>query len=444
MNQSVSNAVIGLCIFLLVASFPLYARAECQVVVYGSAEYGNLINKGWGPIVMYNVAPPPGTTHRLCSDWQTTQSTTKIPPGTRPASEADLPAMRAAGIPDPKVGMPWNPDDPDVGQAAGDAKDWLRQRATKSSNISCLDSEFAQKLKKFMEAVPGGPPIIISAYRPPGAQVALVSSGASRAGPCESYHNYGLAADFSTNQIGWMRANSRQFGINIIGAWDPNHFQDARGIFGQCGACSGGVGGLLPDQGGGDAPFSPISNALRNFFNPPPPPPPPPPPIQQPLPRAEQQTLQSAFQFATPTSPSNLPTSVSSQINTNQNTNNSGSGTSTFDLIDQYANPVRGSIDIGTIVSIALNPNTSDIAMLQGTRPDSSVYTSGTITSIQPTNAPQTFTSGDLANSYAPPNVSAQNSFLLNILNTMKNTLLRALNYLKPFGGNVPSQMYAE
>src|SRR5688572_28100732 len=47
------------------------------------------------------------------------------PAGTRPETEADLPAMRAAGIPNPTVGMLWNPRDPLVGQSTAEAKRYL-------------------------------------------------------------------------------------------------------------------------------------------------------------------------------------------------------------------------------------------------------------------------------------------------------------------------------
>lgn len=159
----------------------------------------------------------------------------------RPATDADLSAMRSAGIPNPAVGMLWDRNDPNVGQAAGDAKQWLKRFSARHVPVQCFEPEFARKLQAFMSAVPGGVPTITDGYRDPSKQIALVASRASKAGPCQSYHNYGLGADFNNNsgrQTAWMRANARRFGIRTIGQWDPNHFQDARGRFGRCGTCS--------------------------------------------------------------------------------------------------------------------------------------------------------------------------------------------------------------
>ena len=192
----------------------------------------------------------------------------------RPATAADLEAMRAAGIPNPQVGMLWDPASTDVGQSVGEAKQWLMQHTKlDKSRIACLNSEFAEKLKRFMEAVPGGPPNITSAYRTAPEQQQAINSGASRIkNICNGYHLYGLAADFNDNnrqQTAWMRANATQFGIKTIGAWDPNHFQDASGRHGQCGVCAaqgsssvgsgGGIGG-----GGSAAPSSSLTQKLRD------------------------------------------------------------------------------------------------------------------------------------------------------------------------------------
>lgn len=366
-------------------------------------------------------------------------------PGTRPAT-ADDAAVKNGQV---EEGTCYNPNDTAIGQAAESAKQWLRQHATRGANISCLDGEFAQKIKSFMESVPGGPPTIISAYRPPEAQIALVRSGASKAGPCQSYHNYGLAVDFNnTSQISWMRANAWTKGINIIGAWDPNHFQDARGRFGQCGKCSNynGDGALSAPTG---APTSQLSDAIRRAMGQQPPTAPPPPP-QPTLP--PQQTLSPQ-----PTLPSQSPTSsepaqitpISSFINTNANTNtntntkSTSSPTSTIDLIKEFLDPVSDSIDIGTAVDIALNPDTSDATSLDARRPTSTVA-SGTLVTYGNLSVPQTFTTNDIARSPVAGYVVGENTFMLRLLDTMKNALLLALSYLKPFGGYQQAQFYGE
>ena len=55
-------------------------------------------------------------------------SAADLPPNTRLATEADLPAMRAAGIRNPVVGMAWNPNSAQVGLAVGEAKQFLLTR----------------------------------------------------------------------------------------------------------------------------------------------------------------------------------------------------------------------------------------------------------------------------------------------------------------------------
>ena len=359
----------------------------------------------------------------------------QTPAGMREATPADVGWMTAAGLPHPGSGLV-NPNDPNVGQAVGATKQWLQQHATRSANISCLNPQFAEKLKRFMEAVPGGPPIITDAYRDPGKQNALVASGASRAGPCQSYHNYGLAADFNSSgsKIPWMRDNSRNFGINTIGTWDPNHFQDAAGRYGQCGACSGGQGGngFLPDMPGAGrtpAPSSSLADQIRQALGMQPPPPPPPPPQQttQPQPLPTQQTPVSSYITTNP---------ISGSIDV-ASTTPTAPATTTFEQIDKIANPVSEAIDIGTVVPIDLNASTSkDISSLQGTRVPGN--TSGTVVSVPSYMPPQTFTSEDLANNPGP--YAQPVSFNAKLLMLLKNVLLAASNYLKPFGGNIPGR----
>lgn len=379
-------------------------------------------------------------------------SAADLPAGTRPATAADLPLMRIAGIPNPQIGMPWNADDPNTGRGAAEAKQWLAQHATKSSNVSCMNAEFAQKLKRFMEAVPGGPPVITSGYRSIAEQNAIIArgDGATRVkSACDSYHPWGLAADFNNNSgatTAWMRANASAHGIATIGAWDLNHFQSGQGKGGECGKCAGdpiGNGVLADTAGSGPKSLSDqIRQALGQQPLPPPPPPPPPPPQSQPVPPpTKQQTPLSDF-FGIPTSTS----AVSTNINVNTNTNaTSTKSTSTIDLINEFLDdPVSGSIDIGKAVDIDLNPDTSDTASLNGKKPTSTLSTIGTLAINQTLSVPQTFTSSDLANSPFSIYMGGQNTFVWKILETMKNTLLLALSYLRPFGGIAPAQHGAE
>ena len=199
---------------------------------------------------------------------------TTCPSGTVAISDATRADATAAGL--PTSVQCWNPNDPNVGQAAGEAKLWLAQHATKGSNLSCLNASFAEKLEKFMQAVPGGPPVITSGYRSPDQQNAIITSGSGATRvttACGSYHVWGLAADFNNDtasQTAWMRANARTYGIATIGTWDPNHFQDANGRYGQCGVCnSNGMGTLAASAGPASADDVPPQSISSQFSVPP-------------------------------------------------------------------------------------------------------------------------------------------------------------------------------
>ena len=363
--------------------------------------------------------------------------------------------MRFAGIPNPRVGMSWNMDDPNTGRAVGETKLWLAKHATKSVNVSCMNPVFAQKLKRLMEAVPGGPPIITSGYRSEAEQNSIISRGDGATQvktACGSYHPWGLAADFNNNSrqmSAWMRANARTFGITTIGEWDFHHFQDGQGKYGQCGVCSSGSGGngLLPDSSGGGGSLSDQIRKALGMQQQPPPPPPPPPQQQPTLPPQQTPTDQSPPPTQSPTSTAQKqPTPISDliNINTNDNTNKSTSSpTSTIDLIKEFLDPVSDSIDIGKAVDIDLNPDTSDATSLDARKP-TSTRVAATSSAYGNLNVPQTFTTGDLSKGVVSGYIVGENTFMLRMLDAMKNTLLLALNYLKPFGGYTQSQFYGE
>jgi hypothetical protein len=162
--------------------------------------------------------------------------------------------MSAAGIPNPQIGQCWDSSNASIGATAGEAKQWLQQHATKGSNISCLNTDFAEKLKKLMSAVPGSTPTIRDGYRSPETQANL-PAGSTRAGACQSYHQYGMAADIdaSSETLLWMRRNSASFGLAPVSRCavetgrtcdnkfsDPGHIQIAgdRPSKDQCGICS--------------------------------------------------------------------------------------------------------------------------------------------------------------------------------------------------------------
>src|SRR3989344_8147833 len=229
-----------------------------------------------------------------------------IPTGARRATKADIPFMEAAGIQNPKVGMLWDPSNPNTGQAAGETKLWLQKHATTGSNVSCFNPEFAVKIKNLMEAVPGGIPNITSGYRGQAAQESAYARRVSQVRWCEGYHNYGMAADFngaSAQTLQWMRVNAPRFGLSPVKTLNPmtgcsripgSRFCDAGHIEelgrlpsrDQCGVCANDKGnGILPGGGGGASPSSPLSTAIRNAINPQPAPqiaPAQPPPQQTP------------------------------------------------------------------------------------------------------------------------------------------------------------------
>lgn len=350
--------------------------------------------------------------------------------GTHTATEADLTWMRYAGFRDPKVGQAVNINDPNIGKEAGEVKQWLAQHATKDVNVSCFEAEFAKKLKRFMEAVPGGIPVISSGYRPPQAQTALVASGASKAGPCQSYHNYGLAADFNGKaNTPWMRANSRNFGINTIGAWDPGHFQDNRGRFGQCGACSGGAYGTQANAGPSSHGPSGLSDTFRQTTGLGQPPPPPP----------EQPRLPSQQQ---PLSTSQRPTQYFPTQDTKQATGSpllDGKKAEDYPFGNVYQSNLYDKlyeIAYGTTSTSTSGSTATGTVYVGGTavglegQPATSTPATTTvpITGIHPS---QTFVSPDL--SFSPPVTPPVTGFQAT-LESLRQILLQTLAILRPFG----------
>ncbi|MBI5456797.1 hypothetical protein HY969_03560 [Candidatus Kaiserbacteria bacterium] len=368
-----------------------------------------------------------------------------------PATEADIPLMRYAGYKDPKVGQLWNPSDPNIGKDAGEVKQWLAKHAAKNVQVACFEPEFAKKLKAFMEAAPGGPPIITDGYRSPQAQARL-PRGSTKVGPCGSYHQYGLAADFNSKaNLQWMHANSRNFGLRPItgpGGWDPGHFQDMRGIFGQCGACSGGPGGELTNvpSGSGGGPQS-LGQSLRQALGLEQ-------PQQQPQQQMPQQQLQQSqqplnyFQGAqsVPANDTAGTTLLPGEIGTTSKTK-VGTGSSFDDFLDDETSGQKGSSIADKLLELAYGTSTigsaSDIAtsvpifidgkdkgsIMSGTqKTSSSSLQASTSWAYHPT---QTFISSDL--SFPSLGTSETRQDVLFYLADMKERLLWALEMLRPF-----------
>jgi len=122
--------------------------------------------------------------------------------------------------------------------------------------------------------------------------------------------------------------------------------------------------------------------------------------------------------------------------NTNSNDNDdTATGPSVSELLDRMVNSISfTSTDVGTSTSLAfrLNPETGDVEALSPSRQGStSAIAAGVITSIQPLPGQQTFTSGDLGNTFNTSYAPQQNSTFATILNNLQSALVWALNVLK-------------
>lgn len=377
------------------------------------------------------------------------------PAGTVPIGAGDRTNATAAGI--PTSASCWNPSDSTVGTTAGAAKEFIKQHATSDANISCLNAQFAEKLAALMKAAPGGPPVVTAGYRGTGAQAQALASGASQVGPCGSFHQYGLAADFnnSNSQVTrWLRTNAPQYGLSAIPTLDINTGCSTRSSFcdpahiqmggslpsrDQCGICAtdNGGNGALPASGSPttqSSPTSALTNALCSLTN----------SCQQ----QQQQTQcganavlyngtcypiqgQPATTQPQQTSPTqttqpqttNSPTTatpttnpVSNQLNTNTNTNTNSlpiTGTSTSDLLNYYAN--YGAISTSTHATntpITLNSNTSDISTLLVSNTPDVTYAYATNNGQNPdgsgTGIGTTDTSGNVIVSIQPTTTAGQ------------------------------------
>ncbi|MCR4325976.1 MAG: D-alanyl-D-alanine carboxypeptidase family protein [Patescibacteria group bacterium] len=488
-------------------------------------------------------------------------------PGERPATAEDLPLMKAAGFPDDYlvIGSCWKPTDPNIGQAAGQAKEYLRSILCKvdgdnyggagaDGTIQGLDAKFAQCATNFIKSASqnGIPVCVKEGYRTPEKQneyyqryisgkggIACGKKGVQR---CE--HPSGIAIDINTNSeanYAKLHRAAPSFGLTFyLGFKDKVHFVPKKG------GCSAG-GNVPPDQDippnyydfpdeyPHAAPSGGLSDALRKFFGgqnqqqqQQPPPPPPPPPQQStgganspsgagtsgggsqpqgetgsPTPCTPSYSCKDGTYYynssscqaialqkcangcsgntCAPAQPSPArASSPSSTPETNPVSESirSANNPSAADIIGLYAEPVSGSVDVGSpdgdasSTPIALNPEigefasgiasgmaeTGEIGRPAGNEGDdgdteepksadvqvltkAQARAQGNAAQQQPPAGGQTFTSSDLSQS--APNPAPQNSALFNLLDNMKQVVSRALYYLKPFGG-APARVYAE
>jgi len=361
---------------------------------------------------------------------------------------------------------------------AGQAKEYLNSLPNKCvggcqappdrAHINKLNNAFAICAAGFFKAYTQryGQVSISSAYRdgPSG-------ENARAGGVPGSNHTIGVAIDVNPangnyqTMWGFAKANP-QFGVCFPHEGNDRPHMVLGGIGGREGAMCAAKGVTKPCNGLSFVP-SPASNTpptlsdqIRRALGMQPPPPPQPPMAPQPqLPPQPQSQPQPTLPAqptlpGQPTIPSEYPqikpvsdlinTNTNTSNNTNTNTKSTSTATSTWDLIDAYLNPVSDFIDIGKAVDIALNPDTSDATALEPGQGPSTIGATGTLAISPSINAPQTFISNDLAKNPFASNATGQNTFVLQVLETMKRTLLLALEYLKPFGGRTPVQGYGE
>lgn len=345
----------------------------------------------------------------------------------------------AAGIP---ADYPcWIPGQPYTGASIGESKIFLQQHSTKNVNVACFNPEFAEQLKNLLQSVPGGPPTITDGYRSPADQIRARASGASKVGPCGSYHQYGLAADFNDSDqktLQWMRMNASRFGLAPVtnanpatgctpsGFCDYGHIQIAARLPSrdQCGLCSGdqAFGLLQPTSPTIGAPSSAFSQAIRNWFSP---------PQQAAVPT--QPAIPSQPASANPLESFNENNTdneiggVSSQINTG--TISSGSSTAANRLEELAFGPKPATTTTTSVPLVISGSNAVVLTGSQNTSPDGAASTQGAISPSQ-----TTFVSGDLSWQEGTESVSgAPVSGMTAILITIKATLLRLLQYLVPF-----------
>ncbi len=203
------------------------------------------------------------------------------PAGSQPATASDIPAMQAAGIPNPTVGMCWNSGDSSTGTAAAQAKLGLEKDVCQSSvNIQGLDSKFATCADKFIQQLRtvDSSACIESAYRSVQDQAAACVHVCGNASGCpgkcappgHSYHQKGLAIDIKStvsNQQLWQTAQqSGLYNPSGLHVSDPRHLQaDSGSICSAGNVPAGDTGDYYGDtngyfQSGSSLPFD---NSLR-------------------------------------------------------------------------------------------------------------------------------------------------------------------------------------
>lgn len=407
------------------------------------------------------------------------------PPGTRPiTSEADLKLAKETN-PQATIGTCWDSKNSTTGADVGEAKQYLTSVLKGGScgpyrtTADGLDSKFAICAARFVKDLRARDPsfYVASMYRSTPHQAYLCGGGCGIVnGPCaaagSSRHQQGLAIDVSNGQRivpDWVHQMGLAYGVVFSVNGDSGHFQPRPGS--NCADPN-----FRPPNIQDLVARPPFDQALRRLLQPASAPP----PIQSTSPAPTQPILAASppigvvnttvlppgtcipqfycsgstyyyrssacvdqmyqtcqYGCADSTTCAANPRSASS-TNQNTNTNTNSTGTSTYDLIGGYV--TSSATEIATATPITLNPNTSRATVLQPP-PPSVAYGPGGAIGVSPSPSQETFTSSDLSNSL--PYGQPQSAYSAT-LNRMKNIVLNLLSYLRPFGGGVPSQVYAD
>lgn len=307
-----------------------------------------------------------------------------------------------------------------------------------------LDVALACRLTKFLKwgQDQGCAPRITSGFRTYAQQQAIVNRGASKAGPGGSCHNFGLAIDLSSRCVEKMHQAAPQFQLvsRFPGYPNPGHFQclEHKAGAGRSSGCRQACNGGIPINPNMDAlanttnagpPSSGLSDTLRNaLYGQQQPPPPPPPMQQQSLPSSQQPTSY----FPIPTLP--LPgatTSTSSDYYSAYYPTDTGPS-----IADQLLQLAYGTTSYGTqttnATSIPLVLGEDDTKNLQGTH--ATTGTQQTVNGTLTYQAPQTFTAGNADYTGQNGSMQASQTGFLAVLAQLKETLVRLLDVLRPFG----------
>lgn len=456
---------------------PHVANAECRTLEWGSPEYERLIGQGWGPIVMFVNAPPPGTMMRICSDWrsslppqQQTPPATNAPftcPGggqSRPATPDEARSAAAGSI---VAGVTQVcPGDARLGitNDAGQAKTYLKSlprtgSATQDQNIDQIQNAFAICAANFLKAYQQryGTVTIRSGYRSAAYDAQMCrnnpSCGALMNNPNpQGNHQRGLAIDVAANTSDqstmWEFARQNpSYGVCFPFTGEGGGFRDTvhmvlagiagtetsgpgcRGVTRACdgtppvnptvpGPGPGSQGPTIAGPGAQTTPTSALANMLRSFIGPSAPPMMP----MQPLPTAAQPYGYMPTQTPVVTSIPNVSVATRPIA-----------ATSAVDLINAIADPAPRTASTTAPHSIVvLNPNVQQIVSIHS-QPVPVDRTPSPL-AVNTTFAQQTFKSGDLRDS--PYQLSADTSRAQSILRSIQQALVRALAVLRPFGGS--------